>query len=118
MILPASVQDRDGGLLLLAEHRGRWPRLRRIYADGGYAGELVGKVALLCDWLLDIVRRNDEGKGFRVIRKRWIVERTFSWIDKCRRLSKDYERLRETSEGFVHVAMINLLLHRLAPEQN
>lgn len=116
MVLPASVQDRDGGLLLLAGERGKWPRLRCVHADGGYGGQLVAMTAVLCDWLLDIVRRNEEARGFEVIRKRWIVERTFSWLDKCRRLSKDYERRRETSEGFIHVAMINLMLHRLAPE--
>lgn len=117
MVLPASIQDRDGALLLLDRERERWPGLERIYADGGYGGKLVEKVKLLFDRLLEIVRRSDEAKGFHVIRKRWIVERTFSWLDKCRRLSKDYERLAETSEGFVHVAMINLMLHRLAPEK-
>ncbi len=117
MVLPASYQDRDGGLLLLAGQRDKWPRLRRIYADGGYAGELVLMIAALCDRLLDIVRRSEDAKGFQVIRKRWIVERTFSWMDKCRRLSKDYERLSETSAAMVHLAMINLMLHRLAPEE-
>ncbi len=116
MVLPACVQDRDGGLLLLHGEREKWPRLRRVWADGGYAGALVESVAILCDWLLDIVRRNPDAKGFEVIRKRWIVERTFSWLDKCRRLSKDYERLRETSEAWVHVAMIGLMLRRLAPK--
>lgn len=116
MVLPACVQDRDGGLLLLAREQGNWPRLRCVFADGGYAGALVEKVAILCNWLLDIVKRSDCAKGFEVIRKRWIVERTFSWLDKCRRLSKDYERLAETSEAWVHVAMINLMLHRLSPE--
>ena len=110
-----SVQDRDGALLLSGE-RDNWPRLRRVYADGGYAGALEEKVAILCDWLLDIVRRSDEAKGFVVIRKSLIVERTFAWLGKCRRLSKDYERLKETSEGFIHAVMINLMLHRLAPE--
>jgi len=71
---------------------------------------------VICDWLLDIVRRSDKADGFQVIRKRWIVERTFSRLDKCRRLSKDYERLHETSESWVRIAMINLMLHRLAPE--
>jgi putative transposase len=116
MVLPASVQDRDGGLLLLAQERGKWPRLTRIYADGGYAGQLVPMIAVLCGWLLDIVKRSDDARGFQVIRKRWIVERTFSWLDKCHRLSKDYERLQETSENIVRSAMINLMLHRLAPE--
>lgn len=118
MVLPASIQDRDGGLLLLTEERGKWPRLTCIYADGGYAGQLVLMIAVLCDWLLDIVKRSDDAKGFQVIRKRWIVERTFSWLDKCHRLSKDYERLQETSENMVRIAMINLMLHRLAPEAN
>jgi len=76
----------------------------------------VTKIAALCDWLLDIVKRGDKADGFQVIRKLWIVERTFSWLDKFRRLSKDYERLHETSESWVRIAMINLMLHRLAPE--
>lgn len=117
MVLAADVQDRDGGLLLLHRERGNWPRLTCVYADAGYAGELVWKVAVLCDWLLDIVKRPTRTKGFQVIRKRWIVERTFSWMDKGRRLSKDYERLTQTSEAWVHVAMINLMLHRLAGEK-
>jgi len=89
---------------------------RRVYADGGYAGELVTKIAVLCDWFLDIVKRSHKAGGSQVIRKRWIAERTFSWLDKCRRHSRDYERLHETSESWVRIAMINLMLHRLAPE--
>lgn len=114
--MPASIQDRDGGFLLLGEQRDSWPDLRRVYADGGYSGKLVEKVANFCDWLLDIVKRCDKAEGFKVIRKRWIVERTFAWLDKYRRLSKDYEQLLHTAEAMIHVAMINLMLHRLEPE--
>src|SRR5690606_20557530 len=80
-VMPASIQDRDGGFLVLGEQRGKWPELRRVYADGGYSEKLVEKVANFCDWLLDIVKRSDKAEGFKVIRKRWIVERTFAWLD-------------------------------------
>jgi transposase len=114
MILPANVQDRDAGLDLLDAQRGRWPRLRRVFADGGYAGKLVTYIAVLCEWVLDIVKRSDDQQGFAVIRKRWIVERTFSWLDKCRRLSKDYERLPESSTAMVQLSMIGLMPEKVS----
>ena len=118
LVLPADVQDRDGGLILLADERGRWPRLQRVFSDGGYAGKLVTSIAVLCNWVLDIVKRSDDKKGFAVIRKRWIVERTFSWINNCRRLSKDYERLPESSTAMVQMSMIGLMLRRLAGQES
>ena len=118
LVLPADVQDRKGGLILLADERGRWPRLQRVFADGGYAGKLVTSIAVLCNWVLDIVKRSHDQKGFAVIRKRWIVERTFSWINNCRRLSKDYERLPESSTAMVQMSMIGLMLRRLAGQES
>ncbi len=116
MILPASVQDRDGAKLLFASVSQDFPKLRCIYADGGYAGKLIEWVAIMCDWLVQIVKRSDAAKGFELVPKRWKVERTFGWLGRYRRNSRDYERLNETARANVHIAMINLMLHRLAPE--
>ena len=85
-------------------------------ADGGYGGKLEEWVEKLAGWELEIVRRSDAVKGFAVLPKRWIVERTFAWLNRYRRLSKDYEWFAQTGENFIYLAMINLMLHRLAPE--
>lgn len=94
---------------------GLYPRLKRIWADGGYAGKLVQWTKSLGGWILDIVKRSDDAVGFVVLRKRWIVERTFAWIGRYRRMSKDYETLPASSESMILIAMINLMLHRLSP---
>jgi putative transposase len=107
-----NIQDRDGALLVLERIRGYVPRLRLIWADGGYAGNLVETVKALFHWTLEIVKRSDT--GFVVLPKRWIVERTFSWLYRYRRLSKDYEQLPENSEAMILIAMINLMSRRLA----
>lgn len=113
----AGIQDRDGARLVLAPLAHSFTRLRKIWADGGYAGALVEWVRNLrtrhrID--LEIVKRTDDLKGFVVLPKRWIVERTFAWLSFHRRLSKDYEYLPETSESFIHISMIRLMLARLA----
>jgi putative transposase len=113
LVTVASVQDRDGGKKLLAQVKDRLPRLQLIWADGAYAGQLVDWVKAICQWVLQIVKRSDAIKGFQVLPHRWIVERTFAWLGRARRLSKDYERLSETSEAFVYVAMTRLMLKRL-----
>ena len=107
----ASVQDRDGAKLV-----GWLPRLKLIWADGGYAGKLVEWVKALGGWTLEIVKRSDQLAGFVVLPRRWIVERTFGWLGRCRRLSKDYEWQTPSSEAMIYIAMISLMLHRLAPE--
>jgi putative transposase len=115
----ASLQDRDGARLVLAKlgekRKGRrlFPRLKLIWADGGYAGQLIDWARHLGRWTLQIVKRSEA--GFAVLPKRWIVERTFAWLGKYRRLSKDYETLTESSESMIRIAMINLMLHRLKP---
>jgi len=115
----ASLQDRDGAKLVLAKlndkRKGRrlFPRLKLIWADGGYAGQLIDWAKHLGRWTVEIVKRTEA--GFAVLPKRWIVERTFAWLGKYRRLSKDYETLTESSESMIHIAMINLMLHRLKP---
>jgi putative transposase len=111
----ADIQDREGAKLVLAKLVGRYPRLQLIWADGGYAGALVEWPKALGRWLLEIVKKPADQAGFAVLPKRWIVERTFAWLGRSRRLSKDYEGLSETSEAWVHVAMIHLMLKRLAP---
>ena len=110
----ASVQDRDGAKLVLEKVGERFPRLQRIWADGGYAGQLVEWVKGLGKWVLEIVKRSDQAKGFEVLPHRWIVERTFGWLGRHRRLSKDYEVYPETSETLIRLAMIRLMVRRLA----
>ena len=116
-VTSASVQDRDGAVTLLSSLYLLFGRLQIIWADGGYLGALVEWVKGLRPFgklHLDIVRRSDEAKGFQLVRKRWIVERTFSWLYKSRRLSRDYERRVEHSESHIYVCMCRLMLKRLA----
>jgi putative transposase len=109
----ASVQDRDGAKEVLARVKGRFPRLQLIWADGGYAGKLIEWVASFGRWTLDIVKRSDKTSGLVVLPKRWIVERTFAWLGRHRRLSKDYEELTDSSESMIYLAMIHLMSRRL-----
>jgi putative transposase len=113
----ASVQDRDGAKLVLEHVRGRLSHLARIWADGAYAGELVDWVKTTCDCELDIVKRSDKSKGFEVLPHRWVVERTFGWLNRYRRLAKDYERSLSSSEAMIYLAMIRLMLARLAQKR-
>ena len=114
---PANIQDRDGARLVFERVRGRFPRLKTIWGDGGYAGALVEWVQSSLGWVLEIVRRWAEACGFEVLLRGWIGERTFGWLNRYRRLSKDYEFLTETSEAMIYVAMIHLMLKRLRPCQ-
>lgn len=91
----ANIQDRDGAKLVLERIKGRCPRLKLIWADGGYAGKLVDWARGFAGWLIEIVKRPNE-KRFVVLPRRWVVERTFAWLGRYRRLSKDYEGLPET----------------------
>ena len=110
-----NIQDRDGAKLVLGKLRGRYRRLKLIWADGGYAGKLIEWTASFGNWVLEIVKRSDDVVGFAVLPKRWIVERTFGWIGRYRRMSKDYEMLPASSEAMILITMINLMLHRLSP---
>jgi putative transposase len=114
VVHPGDVQDRDGAKLVLEGLADRFPRLKRIWADGAYAGKLVDWAKDLGQWVLEIVKRTDDAVGFEVLPHRWIVERTFAWLGRFRRLSKDYEMLIETSKAMVHVAMIRLMIRRPA----
>ena len=112
---PADAQDRDGARLVLEPLVGALPRMERLWADGGYAGRLVEWVAEHTGWEREIVKRPAEATGFVVLPKRWIVERTFAWLGKCRRLSKDYEHSIASSEALIRLAMIGLMTRRLEP---
>jgi putative transposase len=112
----ANVQERAGAKKLLRRvKKKRFKRLKLIWADGGYSGQPMRDwVMALAGWLFEVVKRSDDTKGFVVLPKRWIVERTFAWLGRYRRLSKDYEQLPETSESMIYAAMIRLMLRRLA----
>ena len=113
----ANLQDRDGAKLVLERLQHKFSRLRLIWADGAYAGQLLEWVRGLRIWhklRLEIVSRPEGVKGFVLLPKRWVVERTFGWLNRYRRLSKDYEYLTQTSEAMIHAAMINLMVRRLA----
>jgi putative transposase len=111
----ADVQDRDGAKLVLAKLVGRFPRLALIWADGGYGGKLLIWALVVGGWVVEVVKKPGGATAFAVLPKRWIVERTFAWLGRSRRLSKDYEGLTETSEAVIRIAMIHLMLKRLAP---
>jgi putative transposase len=117
VVTAASVQDRDGAKQLLDILRHQYSRLRHIWADGAYVGPLVDWVRALRPQRpirLEITKRSDAVRGFVVIPKRWIVERTFGWFNRYRRLRKDDELLPETSEAIIQVTMIQLMIRRLA----
>jgi len=110
-----NVQDRQGAKMVLPRAKQGCPRLRVIWADGGYSGQLVSWVASLRGWGLRIVKRCDV--GFVVLPKRWIVERTFAWLGRYRRVSKDYDALPQTREALISVPMIHLMVRRLARQR-
>jgi len=114
VVHPASLQDRDGAKLVLDQARRGFPSLERIWADGGYRGKLIHWVEQTCPWVLEIVKRTHGRKGFQVRPYLWIVERTFGWLGRYRRLSKDYECFPQSSEAMIQIAMIRLMLRRLA----
>lgn len=113
LVHEASIQDRDGAKLVLEQFRKGFTRLKLIWADGGYAGKLIDWTKKEIGRTLEIVKRSDDVKGFTVLPRRWVVERTFGWLGRYRRLSKDYEELTENSEAMIHIAMINLMSRRL-----
>jgi putative transposase len=111
----AGIQDRDGAKLVLLKIAGLFPRLQLIWADGGYAGALVQWTAALTRWVLEIVKRTDDLKGFVVLPRRWVVERTLAWLGHYRRLARDYEFHANNSEAWVYIAMIHVMVRRLEP---
>ena len=111
----ADIQDRDGGVLPMATLFGALPFLLKLYADGGYAGPRfqAGLAGAMRQVEAEVVKRSDAAKGFAVLPKRWIVERTMAWLNRCRRLAKDWECLNRRALAFLHLASIRLMLRAL-----
>ncbi len=111
----ADIQDRDGGELVMATMFGMFPFLLKLYADGGYQGPKF-RAALkkvMASVNLEIVKRSDQAKAFVVLPRRWVVERTFAWLGRCRRLAKDWENLNRKALAFLRLASIRLMLRKL-----
>ncbi len=115
LVTPANVGDREATKDLLHRFWLTLPRLSHIWADGNYDGPLVAWLKNCFGFDLDIVVKSEGQTGFSVLPRRWVVERTFAWLGKQRRLSKDYEELPQSSEAFIQIAMSALMVRRLAP---
>jgi putative transposase len=109
----ANQHDSKAALDVIRLLRGRFGRMVKIIADGGYRGELIENTKKMFGWIVEIVLRSDSSLGFQVLPKRWIVERTFSWFESYRRLAKDYEYNTDTSEAMIQLSMIRLMLNRI-----
>jgi transposase len=115
LVHPADVQDRDGAPKLLGAIRGAFPWLRHVFADAAYAGgKLEQSLAKLGHWTLEIVRRSDAVRGFELLPRRWVVERTIAWFNRNRRLAKDFEATIESAHAWLMIASVKMLLRRLA----
>jgi transposase len=115
MVHSAGIQDRDGAPDLLRSIRHRWPWLLHIFADGGYSGaKLKKRLQKIGKWTLEIIKRSDKAKGFELLPRRWVVERTFAWLGRCRRLAKDFEKSTASAEAWIMIAHIRMLTRRLA----
>ena len=111
----ASIQDRDGAVAVLASIRRLYPWLRHVFADAGYAGDkLRDALSALGRWTVQIIKRSDTAQGFEVLPRRWVVERTFAWLGRCRRLAKDYEATIESATAWTLIAHIRRLTRVLA----
>ena len=110
----AGIQDRDAAHRLLTELRGRFSTVRLVWADGGYAGRLVIWARKVLALTIEVVKRTDDAKGFAVLPRRWVVERTFAWLMRHRRLVRDYETTETSAEAWAYIAMIRIQLRRLA----
>ena len=115
IVHPADVQDRDGGVLLLSTLFGMYPFLLKLFADAGYQGPQFanGVTKRLPQLAVEIVKRSEQAKGFEVLPMRWVVERTLAWLNRCRRLAKDFENLTDNALAFLRLASIGLMLRRL-----
>ena len=114
MVHSASIQERRGFKFLCFKIRHLFPRLKLIWVDGGYDGQPLKRwVKHWFNWVVETIKRNQNTQGFEVLPRRWVVERTFGWFGRDRRLSKDYEYLPTTSETMLYIAMTNLMLRRL-----
>ena len=115
IVHPADIQDRDGGALVLATLFGLFPFLRKLFADGGYQGKKfhAAQAMALPHLRTEIVKRSEVARGFEVLPRRWVVERTFAWLGRCRRLAKDWENLNRNALVFLRLASIRLMLRKL-----
>jgi transposase len=115
IVHPANIQDRDGGIMLLATLFGRHSFLKKLFADAAYQGPGFhgALIRILPNLETEIVKRSDQAKGFVVLPKRWIVERTIAWLNRCRRLAKDWENLNRKGLAFLRLASIRLMLRKL-----
>ncbi len=115
VVHPADIQDRDGGVLLLSTLFGAYPFLVKLFADSAYAGPIFhdGATTAMRSLVVEIVKRADGAKGFVVEPKRWIVERSIAWLNRCRRLAKDWENRNHNALAFLRLASIRLMLRRL-----
>jgi transposase len=110
----ADIQDRDGAVDVLTSIRSLYPWLRHVFADGGYAGDkLRDALAQLGEWTIAIIKRSDIARGFELLPRRWVVERTFAWLGRCRRLAKDFEATIESAMAWIFIAHIRRLTRRL-----
>jgi transposase len=115
LVHTADIQDRDGAVDVLKVIRYRFPWLRHVFADGGYAGDkLRSALKGHGSWTLEIIKRSDTAKGFELLPRRWVVERTFAWLGRCRRLAKDWERSIASSTAWALIASIRMLTRRTA----
>ncbi|WOE73812.1 IS5 family transposase [Alterisphingorhabdus coralli] len=115
LVHSADIQDRDGAVDVLAATRHRFPWLRHVFADGGYAGQKLGvTLAGMGAWTMEIIKRSDHTKGFQALPRRWVVERTFAWLGRCRRLAKDWETSIESSTAWALIASIRMIIRRTA----
>jgi putative transposase len=115
MVHSAGIQDRDGGIALLASMKDRFPLLKKLFADSAYQGPIFanGLAEILPRLQTEIVKRCDHVKGFVQLPKRWIVERSIAWLNRCRRLAKDWENLNRNALAFLKLASIRLMLRKL-----
>jgi transposase len=111
----ANIQDRDGAVQVLQSIRRFYPFLRHVFADGGYAGnKLKDALKGKGEWTIEIIKRSDDQKGFVLLPRRWVVERTFAWLGRCRRLAKDWEKSIKSSTAWTLIAHIRILIRQLA----
>jgi len=116
LVVEANVSERDGAEWLLTSLGNRFPRLQRIWVDGGFSGKaFVARILENTGLHLDVVKRPDDAKGFVLVHRRWVVERTFAWLNTYRRLSKDYEFSVYSADATLYAAMTHFMLRRLAP---
>ncbi len=115
IVHPADIQDRDGGVYALSTMFGLYPFLAVLFADGGYQGPKfrAALASVMPNLAIKIMKRSDQAEGFELLPRRWVVERTLAWLNRCRRLAKDFENLSFTAVAFIRFASIRLMIRKL-----